>query len=69
MIYVEDVDSVFRKALSLGATETRPLEDQFYGDRSGGITDPFGHNWMISTHIEDVTPDEMEKRMKAMGMA
>ena len=67
MIYVEDVDSMFRKAISLGATETRPVEDQFYGDRSGSLTDPFGHNWMISTHVEDVSPEEMERRMKAMG--
>ena len=67
MIYVPDVDSMFRKAISLGATETRPVEDQFYGDRSGSLTDPFGHNWMISTHIEDVSPEEMERRMKAMG--
>lgn len=67
MIYVPDVDSMFRKAISLGATETRPVEDQFYGDRSGSLTDPFGHNWMISTHIEDVSPEEMDRRMKAMG--
>jgi PhnB protein len=67
MIYVEDVDSVFAAALAAGATETRPLENQFYGDRSGSITDPFGHNWMIATHIEDVTPDEMERRMKEMA--
>lgn len=67
MIYVEDVDSMFRKAISLGATETRPVDDQFYGDRSGSLTDPFGHNWMISTHVEDVSPEEMERRMKAMG--
>jgi PhnB protein len=67
MIYVPDVDSVFAAALAAGATQTRPIENQFYGDRSGSITDPFGHNWMISTHIEDVSPEEMEKRMKAMG--
>ena len=67
MIYVEDADSMFRKAVSLGATETRPVETQFYGDRMGALTDPFGHNWMISTHVEDVTPEEMERRMKAMG--
>jgi PhnB protein len=67
MIYVPDVDSMFRTAISLGATETRPVENQFYGDRTGSLTDPFGHNWMISTHIEDVSPEEMERRMKAMG--
>lgn len=66
MIYVPDVDSMFRKAVSLGAKETRPVEDQFYGDRSGSLTDPFGHNWMISTHVEDVSPEEMERRMQNM---
>jgi PhnB protein len=67
LLYVEDVDAVFKKAISLGAKETRPLENQFYGDRMGGFTDPFGHNWMIATHVEDVSPEEMERRMKAMG--
>lgn len=67
MLYVEDVDTMFRTALSLGATETRPVENQFYGDRMGSLTDPFGHNWMIATHIEDVSPEEMERRMKDMG--
>lgn len=66
MIYVKDVDAVFKAALAAGAKETRPVENQFYGDRSGSITDPFGHNWMISTHIEDVAPEEMERRMKEM---
>ena len=67
MLYVEDVDTMFRTALSLGATETRAVENQFYGDRMGSLTDPFGHNWMIATHVEDVSPEEMERRMKAMG--
>lgn len=67
MLYVEDVDTMFRTALSLGATETRPVENQFYGDRMGSLTDPFGHNWMIATHFEDVSPEEMERRMKDMG--
>ncbi len=67
MIYVEDVDAVFAAAVAAGAKETRPVEDQFYGDRSGHITDPFGHNWMIATHIEDVSPEEMDRRLKAMG--
>jgi PhnB protein len=67
MIYVPDVDARFHAAIAGGATERRPLEDQFYGDRSGMITDPFGHTWMIATHIEDVTPEEMQKRMAAMG--
>ncbi|HEV7243131.1 MAG TPA: VOC family protein [Thermoanaerobaculia bacterium] len=66
MIYVENADALFQAALAGGATEFRPMEDQFYGDRSGSITDPFGHNWTIATHIEDVAPEEMERRMKAM---
>ena len=67
MIYVPDVDARFNAAIAGGAKQLRPLEDQFYGDRSGMVTDPFGHNWMIATHIEDVTPEEMQKRMAAMG--
>jgi PhnB protein len=66
MIYVEDVDSTFKAALDGGATQIRPVENQFYGDRSGMLVDPFGHVWMISTHIEDVSPEEMERRMKDM---
>jgi PhnB protein len=65
MIYTDDCDAMFKRALGLGATETRPLTDQFYGDRSGTLTDPFGHCWTIATHKEDVSPDEMERRMKA----
>ncbi|MFF4391935.1 MULTISPECIES: VOC family protein [unclassified Streptomyces] len=61
-VYVEDVDAVFAKALALGATELRPIKDEFYGDRTGQFEDPFGHRWNIATHIEDVPPDEMEKR-------
>ena len=61
-LYVEDVDAVFQAALDAGATEVRPLTDQFYGDRSGQFEDPFGHRWSIATHVEDVPPDEMEKR-------
>jgi PhnB protein len=61
-IYVEDVDDVFRRALEKGATELRPVENQFYGDRTGQLEDPFGHRWSIATHVEDVPPDEMEKR-------
>jgi PhnB protein len=67
MIYVPDVDARFNAAIAGGATQLRPLEDQFYGDRSGMVTDPFGHTWMIATHVEDVTPEEMQKRMAAMG--
>jgi len=61
-VYVEDVDSVFDRALSEGASSVRPVENQFYGDRSGQFDDPFGHRWSIATHVEDVPPEEMEKR-------
>jgi len=63
MIYVEDVDSAFDRAMTAGATVDRPVENQFYGDRSGTIIDPFGHKWTLSTHIEDVPADEMQRRM------
>jgi PhnB protein len=62
-VYVENVDAITQKAISAGAKPVRPVEDQFYGDRSGTITDPFGHMWSISTHVEDVSPEEMKKRM------
>ena len=61
-IYVEDVDQVFARALHGGATEVRAVQDQFYGDRSGMFDDPFGHRWNVATHVEDVSPAEMEKR-------
>ena len=61
-VYVEDVDAIFARALEAGATPVRDVEDQFYGDRAGQFEDPFGHRWSISTHIEDVPPDEMAKR-------
>jgi PhnB protein len=64
-IYVANVDEVFNRALSAGAKVERPLADQFYGDRTGTLIDPFGHKWTIATHIEDVTPEEMQKRMEA----
>lgn len=64
--YVEDVDDVFERAIGAGAKELRGVEDQFYGDRSGQIEDPFGHRWSLSTHIEDVPPDEMAKRAQQM---
>jgi PhnB protein len=67
LLYVDDVDAVFAKAVSLGAVIKKPLADQFYGDRSGTIEDPFGHKWTIATHKEDVTPEEMKKRMAAMA--
>ena len=66
MIYLEDVDKQFKQALAAGATELRPLTDQFYGDRSGTLRDPFGHNWHLSTHKEDVSMEEMNRRMAAM---
>jgi PhnB protein len=62
-IYVEDVDAVIARAVELGATLQRPAQDQFYGDRDGHIIDPFGHGWTVASHIEDVTPEEMTRRM------
>jgi PhnB protein len=61
-LYVEDVDSLFERAIKAGARELRPVQNQFYGDRSGTLQDPFGHVWSIATHIEDVSNEEMEKR-------
>ena len=62
LLYVQDVDSVFRQAISAGAVEARPVKDQFYGDRSGNLTDPFGHSWTVATHTEDLSPEEMQRR-------
>ena len=64
MIYVPNVDAVFANALKAGGTEVRPVVDQFYGDRSGTLKDPFGHVWTVSTHVEDVSPEEMNRRME-----
>jgi PhnB protein len=61
-VYVEDVDSVFDKAVKAGANALRPVENQFYGDRTGQFEDPFGHRWSVATRVEDVPPDEMAKR-------
>ncbi len=69
MVYVTDVDEVFKHAVSSGAKEMRPVKDQFYGDRSGTITDPFGHKWTVSTHVEDVSAEEMKRRMAALTAA
>jgi PhnB protein len=69
MIYVEDVDTVFNRAVTAGATVKEALQDKFYGDRSGSVIDPFGHVWHLSTHKEDVSMDEMERRAKAQGSA
>ena len=67
-IYVEDVDAQVAQAVAAGATLTRPVANQFYGDRTGGVDDPFGYHWYLATHVEDVPPDELERRAaKAMG--
>lgn len=66
LLYVEDVDAMFNRAIAAGATVVKPVQDQFYGDRSGTLTDPFGHQWTIATHKEDVPLEEMHKRMAAM---
>lgn len=63
-VYVEDVDTVFAKALARGAKELSPVKDEFYGDRTGQLEDPFGHRWSIASHVEDVPAEEMEKRAK-----
>lgn len=65
MIYVEDVDTVFNRALAAGAETQRPLENKFYGDRGGSLIDPFGHVWHIATHVEDVPEEEMHRRAAA----
>ncbi|MFW6192240.1 MAG: VOC family protein [Gemmatimonadota bacterium] len=62
MLYVEDADAVFGQAIEAGAEEVMPVQDHFYGDRSGTLEDPFGHRWMVSTHVEDVPPEELERR-------
>jgi PhnB protein len=67
-VYVEDVDDVFQRALDAGAKTIREIETHFYGDRSGQFEDPFGHRWSVATHVEDVPPDEMQRRaVEAMG--
>ncbi len=65
-VYVEDVDALFNQAVAAGATARMPLANQFWGDRYGQITDPFGHTWALATHVEDVVPEEMERRANAM---
>ena len=62
-LYVENCDEVFAQAIAAGATEKRPMMDQFYGDRSGTLVDPFGHVWTVSTHIEDLSPEQIDERM------
>jgi PhnB protein len=63
LLYVENADTTFERAVSLGSKVIKPLQNQFYGDRSGFLEDPFGHRWGIATHIEDVSPEEMQRRM------
>ena len=64
-VYVEDVDAMVERAVAAGAKLTRPVSDQFYGDRTGGVEDPFGHHWYIATHLEDSSPEEIRRRMEA----
>ena len=66
-LYVPDVDKVFKAAIDAGGKVLRPVENQFYGDRSGMLTDPFGHVWNVATHVEDVSPEEMNRRMAKMA--
>jgi PhnB protein len=65
MLYVENVDALFKQAVDAGATVSMPLENQFWGDRYGKVRDPFGHQWHLASHVEDVSPEEMEKRAAA----
>ncbi|MCH7760642.1 VOC family protein [candidate division TA06 bacterium] len=65
LLYVENVDELFTRAIAAGAKALKPVQDQFYGDRSGTLTDPFGHVWTIATHKEDIPPEEMAKRAEA----
>jgi PhnB protein len=64
-LYVEDADEVFNQAIAAGAKQLTPVQDQFYGDRNGGITDPFGHVWYVATRIENLSPEEIMERAKA----
>ena len=66
MLYLPNVDEVFARAIAAGGKEFRAVQNQFYGDRSGTLTDPFGHKWTIATHVEDVSHEEIERRMSAM---
>ena len=68
-LYVPDVDAFFKRAVAAGAMERKPVMDQFYGDRSGQLEDPFGHLWWVATHKEDVAPEEIQKRVNAMFTA
>ena len=66
MIYTPDADALFAQAVAAGCTVLKPLQDQFYGDRSGTVQDPFGHRWTIATHVEDVSPEEIQRRIAGM---
>lgn len=66
-LYVEDVDDTFNRAVEMGAKSIQPVQDQFYGDRSGQFEDPFGHRWSVASHVEDVSPEEMAKRAAQSG--
>jgi PhnB protein len=66
MIYLPDVDAAFDRAIAAGGTVSRPVEDQFYGDRTGTLVDPFGHQWTLATHVEDVSIEECRRRMAEM---
>ena len=66
-VYVEDVDAIARQAIAAGAKVVRPVQDQFYGDRSGSFEDPFGHVWHVATHVEDVSAEELSERAKRAG--
>jgi PhnB protein len=66
LLYVEDVDARFNQALAAGGKVIKPLANQFYGDRSGTLADPFGHQWTLATHVENVSPEEMKRRMDEM---
>lgn len=68
-LYVEDADALFERAVRAGAAVLRPIKNEFYGDRTGTVTDPFGYHWTIATHIEDVAPDEMARRVAEMSAA
>ena len=68
-LYVEDVDRSFKKAVAAGASVITPVKDEFYGDRVGQVLDPFGYKWMITTHKEDVSAEEMQTRMDKMFSA
>jgi PhnB protein len=67
MFYVRDVDNAFQRAIAAGGRQDRAVQDQFYGDRSGTLTDPFGIQWTIASHIEDVSEEEVKRRMASMG--